>query len=270
MKRTLLVLACILAASAGAQGLKPPKPLENPKPADLERGHTLFGAQCVRCHGIGGTGGMGPPLARAKLRRAPDEETLVAILFEGIPGTAMAAAWQLSEREMTQVAAYVRSLGQKPAEALPGDPVRGKATYDGKGACASCHIVRGAGSGQGPELTDVGERRGSSFLRESLLDPGVNLPERLVPYEPNSYPAYLVVRAVTLAGADIVGARVNEDSFTVQIRDGTGRFHSLRKADLKSLVKNESASLMPSYRDTLTATEVDDLVAYLMTLRGQP
>lgn len=268
--RPLVVGACLLAVPLGAQALKPPKPLASPTAADLERGHALFDAQCARCHGIGGTGGMGPPLARAKLRRAADDEGLISILFEGVPGTAMGAAWQLSERELTQVAAYVRSLGNKPAEALPGDPVRGKTVYDDKAACASCHIVRGMGGGQGPELTDVGDRRGAGFLRESMLDPGATLPERAVPYEPNTYAGYLVVRALTRGGADIVGARVNEDSFTIQVRDGAGRLYSLRKAELLSLEKKEGTSLMPSYRSTLTAAEIDDLVAYLMTLRGDP
>jgi putative heme-binding domain-containing protein len=269
MKRPLIVMACLLAGPLGAQGLQPPKPLESPTAADLERGHALFNAQCARCHGIGGTGGMGPPLAGVKLRRAGDAG-LIAVIFEGVPGTAMGRAWQLSPREVAQVAAYVASLGHVPAAALPGDPLRGKAIYDGKGICASCHIVRGVGSGAGPELTDVGSRRGSDHLRASLLEPAAHFPERRVPYEPNIYAAYVVVRAVPRDGAAIVGACLNEDSFTIQVRDGAGRLHSLRKAELASLEKPEAASLMPSYRGALTAGEIDDLVAYLMTLRGEP
>jgi cytochrome c oxidase cbb3-type subunit 3 len=270
MQRSLVVLACLLAVPVAAQAPTLPQPLASPSGADLDRGHALFDSQCARCHGIGGTGGMGPPLDRAKLRRAPSDEDLISVLVHGVPGTAMGGAWQLSERETAQVAAYVRSLGRVPTEELTGDPVRGQAIYDGKGACATCHIVRGAGAGQGPELTDVGAVRGSGHLRESLVDPGAHLPDRPVPYEPNTYAAYLVVRAVTRGGAEVVGARVNEDSFTIQVRDGAGRLHSLRKAQLRSLEKKQGASLMPSYRDTLTAAEIDDLVAYLMTLRAEP
>ena len=270
LKRSLVVLACLLAVPVTAQAPPPPRPLASPSAADLERGHALFDAQCARCHGIGGTGGMGPPLNRAKLRRAPRDEDLISVLVEGVAGTAMGSAWQLSERETAQVAAYVRSLGRVPAEELPGDPVRGQAIYDGKGACATCHILRGTGVGNGPELTDLGARRGSSYLRQSLVDPGADLPERPVSYEPNTYSAYLVVRAVTRGGTEIVGARVNEDSFTIQVRDGGGSLHSLRKAELLSLDKKQGVSLMPSYRETLTTVEIDDLVAYLMTLRTEP
>ena len=134
----------------------------------------------------------------------------------------------------------------------------------------ACHIVRGIGGSQGPELTDVGDRRGSAFLRESLVEPGATLPERPVPYEPNVYAGYLVVRTVARGGTEVVGARVNEDSFTIQIRDVAGRLHSLRKADLQLLDKKQGSSLMPTYKATLAPAEIDDLVAYLMTLRVAP
>lgn len=269
MRRVLVGVACLFTTSLGAQGVKPPRPLVSPSSADLDRGRALFDVQCARCHGIGGTGGMAPPLAGVKLRRAGDEEGVISVIFEGVPGTAMGRT-RLSEHELAQVAAYVTSLGRVPAAALPGDPLRGKTIYDGKGLCASCHIVGGAGSGAGPELTDVGSRRGSDYLRESLLEPGARFPERHVPYEPNLYPAYVVVRAVARDGTAILGTCVNEDSFTIQVREVPGRLHSLRKSSLARLETQEATSLMPSYRGALTAAEIDDLVAYLMTLRGGP
>ncbi len=269
MNRVLVLIAWLVAPSVAAQAVPPPKPLASPTAVDLERGHALFDAHCARCHGIGGAGGMGPALAGVKLQRAPDDERLLAVLFEGIPGTPMGAAWQLADGELSRVAAYVSTLGRVAPVAPPGDPARGKALYDGKGVCATCHIVRGVGSGRGPELTDIGGRRGLEYLRESLLDPGAHLPERRVPYEPNAYAAYLVVRAVPRQGEPIAGTRVNEDSFTIQVRDSAGTLRSLRKADLASLEKQEAASPMPSYRG-LTDGEIDDLVAYLASLRGTP
>jgi len=62
---------------------------------------------------------------------------------------------------------------------------------------------------------------------------------------------------------------VNEDTFTIQLRDVDGSLQSLRKADLASLEKPPGASVMPSYRDTLEPDEIDDLVAFLATLRGE-
>ena len=63
---------------------------------------------------------------------------------------------------------------------------------------------------------------------------------------------------------------MNEDSFSIQLRDLANRFHSLRKQQLQTLEYKQEATPMPSYRDKLPAIEVEHLVAYLAGLRGRP
>lgn len=89
-----------------------------------------------------------------------------------------------------------------------------------------------------------------------------------MPYEPYGYPAYEIVRAQPRGGTEVVGVRLNEDSFSIQIRDQQGRLHSFRKADLQRLQAAPDMSLMPSYRDALTGAEINYLVAYLMMRRA--
>ncbi len=69
-------------------------------------------------------------------------------------------------------------------------------------------------------------------------------------------------------GREVRGARINEDTFTIQLRDSNGQFQSFRKAEVKQIEKDFGKSLMPSYKDRLTASEVADLVAYLSSLGG--
>jgi cytochrome c oxidase cbb3-type subunit 3 len=264
-----LALFCV-GAPLSAQEPARPQPIASPSADELARGKRLFESQCARCHGISGTGGFGPNLVRPKLRRAPDDEALVRVIQDGIANTAMPGDWSLSEVEVPLVAAYARSLGRRPVETLPGDPGRGKALYEGKGGCAACHIVRGVGSGIGPELTEIGALRGAAYLREALLDPGKALPDRPVPYEPNAYSGYLLVRAVESDGREVLGYRLNEDSFTIQLQDASNRLHSLRKAHLRTLDKQFGRSPMPGYRGVFKPGEADDLVAYLAGLRGEP
>jgi len=224
----------------------------------LLRGRKLFDSHCARCHNMGGTGGEGPSLARPTLRYAADEEALVKVIQEGIEGTDMPGAWQISENEVRQIAAYVRSLGRVESTPLPGDRERGRDVFEGASGCGSCHMVEGKGGILGPDLSDVGLRRGADYLRESLVSPDATIPER-----------YLLVRAQTRAGEEVVGVRVNEDSFTIQLRDQAGRIHSLSKLELEDLEKAFGESLMPSYGSELRATELDDLIAYLASLRGE-
>src|SRR5262249_6656659 len=159
----------------------------------------------------------GPGLDRARLRRAADDQALFALIKDGVPGTQMPETWQMDDREIRQVAAYVRSLGRAEVTPLPGDPAKGKALY-ARGDCSRCHAVRGQGGALGPDLTDVSARRGAAHLRRILLEPGSS--KLLDSY---GYLAYLNVRAATRDGRVVQGLRVNEDSFTIQIRDADDR-----------------------------------------------
>ena len=120
-------------------------------------------------------------------------------------------------------------------------------------------MVNGAGGSLGPELDEVGARRSSERLRQCLLEPGSALPD-----------GFVMVRAVRGDGSVLEGIRVNEDSFTIQVRDLANRFHSLRKQQLQTLEYKSEATPMPSYRDKLSPLEIDHLVAYLASLRGTP
>jgi len=77
-----------------------------------------------------------------------------------------------------------------------------------------------------------------------------------------------VLTAQKWLGREVRGVRINEDPFTIQLRDTTNQFHSYRKSDLKQLDKEFGKSLMPSFRGRITDAELNDLVAYLSGLRG--
>src|SRR3954464_15165907 len=109
MKPALLVLLCTIAAVAAGTETKVKLPGSH---ADLARGEKLFQVHCGRCHGAKGEGSRGPLLARPKLPRAPDDTALVRVIDDGIRGTEMPGAGAMNEREVRQVAAYVRSLGK--------------------------------------------------------------------------------------------------------------------------------------------------------------
>ena len=119
-------------------------------------------------------------------------------------------------------------------------------------------MLNGAGGSLGPELDEVGARRSSQRLRQCLLNPGSALPD-----------GFVMVRAVLNDGSVLEGIRVNEDSFTIQLRDLADRFHSLRKQQVRTLEYKTDATPMPNFRDKLSPIELDNMVAYLATLRGK-
>jgi putative heme-binding domain-containing protein len=223
---------------------------------DLTAGRKIFESQCALCHGQTGGGGRGPALNRPKLDKAPDDEALRRVISNGFDRE-MPGAWQLNPREVAAVAGYVRSLGALPPEPLPGNPERGSRLFTAKG-CDRCHMVAGKGEGFGPELTDIGARRHASFLRQTVLRPAETIPD-----------GFQYVAATASTGASVRGIRVNEDTFTIQLKDSSGRFHSFRKSGLRDLRRLSGQTPMPSYEGQFTAAELDDLVAYLAGLRGK-
>ena len=93
-----------------------------------------------------GTGSPEIDLGHNKFRRAKDDDDIAAIIRSGIPGTAMPPN-NFSDFQSLTIVAYLRSIAAATATTTAGgDAVRGKAIYDGKGACASCHRIRGVGA----------------------------------------------------------------------------------------------------------------------------
>lgn len=259
MKRCIFV--CVLLLFAGSV-VYAQSPLDDISADDLAEGEKLFRVHCARCHGMSGEGGEGSNLARPKLKYAPDDEALLALLDEGIPGTGMPAIWTLNSEQAPKVAAYVKTLGDIEKEEMPGDPLRGKRIYETSGGCPACHIVAGHGIGVGPELTDVGDRRGLDYLHKSLLDPAE------AQSQTGGFQDYLTVRASTGSG-QVEGMRINEDAFSIQIRDVNGVVHSFRKDQLEDFEKVFAHSLMPAYGTVLRGDDLDDVISYLMSLRSE-
>jgi putative heme-binding domain-containing protein len=170
----------------------------------------------------------------------------------------MPEAWFLSKREIASVAGYVRTLGNAAPEVLSGDPARGKAIYARSG-CSACHILAGKGSGFGPDLTDVGVRRGSTRLREMLENPAKTIPEN-----------FLLIETTTDSGQTVRGIRLNEDTFSIQLKDQQGNIYSFRKSDLRNLKKLRGETPMPAYASVFSSAELDDLVNFLAAQRGKP
>jgi cytochrome c oxidase cbb3-type subunit III len=225
-------------------------------PEDRAEGQRIYGTQCSYCHGPKGEGGQGAVLAVRRLPRATDDQTLFRIIRDGIPGTRMPAN-ALTPTQIWQVVAYVRVLGRVAPSQSAGDAHRGQQIYATKGRCAACHTIGGQGGAIGPDLTDIGARLPAAEIRTALLDPDASVPLD-----------FLQVRVVTPDGRSVTGVRVNEDSFSIQIRDLSNNLHSFWKSELKEVVKEPKRSLMPSARNTLSAMELEDVVAYLESLEG--
>jgi cytochrome c oxidase cbb3-type subunit 3 len=237
-------------------------------PADEPaQGERLFQLHCAGCHGPKGEGGKGPNLSMSRLARSPSEEELIKVITDGIDGTQMPTS-RLDKAQIKQVATFVRQLGVLPTEAVPGNAKQGEQLYLSKGNCAQCHGIKGRGGASGPDLTEIGLRRGATYLRLALTNPEADVPKGFSSFGPDSSipQNFLLVRVVTKNGQHLSGVRINEDTFSIQLRDSSDRVHSFFKSDLSELDKDWGKSPMPSYRDVFSRAELDDIVAFLVSL----
>jgi len=249
--------AVLLLATANCLAQSPP-------------GQRLYSANCAPCHGPTGAGGKAPDLTAPRYRHAPNDQALFGIIRFGIPNSGMPLTRHLTDQDIHAVIAYLRTLQETSPPPARGNALAGRQLYRTKGNCSQCHTLQGTGGATGPDLTDIGARRSPAYLRESLVNPEAAVPENFMVYRLFSLipDNFLQVRAVTKDGRRITGTRVNEDPFSIQIRDSSDRLHSFWKDDLAELHKDRGKSPMPSYRVLLSEEELDDLVAYLVSQRG--
>lgn len=222
---------------------------------DIAEGERLFSSTCTGCHGAEGDAVFGVDLGHGQFRNSSTDEDLVRTIRNGLPGTAMPPN-RFSDPQAANLVAYLRSRVATPLSMVPGDAVRGKVIFEGKGKCVTCHRVNGSGSRVGPDLSDIGQLRKVADLERSLVEPGADI-----------LPANRSFRVVTRDGVTTTGRLLNHDTFAVLLLDSQERLRSFAKANLKEYGFVERSS-MPSYRDTLSAAERTDLIRYLAGLQG--
>jgi len=136
-----------------------------------------------------------------------------------------------------------------------GDVTRGKALVESSG-CFDCHRIGDRGSHLGPDLSDIGSRRTADRLQRSLV-----APDEEVAFE-NRF-----VRLVTKDGATVTGRLLNQDAISVQLITPKEELKTYLRANLReySIVDK---GLMPSVEGKLTDQQVNDVVAYLFSLKA--
>lgn len=262
-----LALAVLAAAQNDMGALGPRNPFAGNKQA-IQEGRSQFRFNCAMCHGVDAKGTQkAPNLTTGHWAHGGSDGELFRTIQRGVPGTLMPAQQAiLTETETWQVIAYLRSL-QAPLS-LVGDAARGRKLFMSEGNCGSCHMVNGQGGRLGPDLSRVGAERSTTYLAESIRRPSAHLAEGLT--EPNKDLAqkYQTVTVITENGDRIMGVALDEDSFSLQMMGTDQQLHLFQKSEVRQVIHG-SKSLMPAYSPVmLSDKDLQDLVAYLASLRG--
>jgi putative heme-binding domain-containing protein len=223
--------------------------------ADIERGGQLFLASCANCHGPDGDAIPAVDLSSGRFRHAASDEELVKLIQRGIPGTPMPPS-SYTERQASTVVAFLRTMNKSGASRLAGgDAMKGKAIVEGSGQCLRCHRIQGRGGFLGPDLSAMGSTRRTEELERALLDPSADI--RLDNH---------TARWISRDGKQVIARLLNQDTYRLQVIDGSGQLLSQPKQELREF-EIMTASPMPGYEDRLSTPELAAVVAYLKTLK---
>ena len=247
----LTALATLFAQDHGSIKNKPFS-----TPEDRLAGMRLFRSTCAACHGLeGGGGGNGPSLTTGRFKHGGSDGELFRNITQGIAGTPM-VSYPLEAKLIWQLITFIRSLNMaKGSLHAPGNASKGARIFAANG-CARCHTAGSEGGVTGPDLNGIGARRTLAQLQTAVLDPNAEV-----------LPDYWRLRARTKSGQTVAGTRMNEDMISFQIREPSGRLRSLWKSELASY-EMDHTSPMPSFQGKLQPAELEDLVAYLVSLQA--
>ena len=259
---------------------------------ETEVGETLFGDRCIDCHrkADDGPARMGPTLANLAVTAATRRPGLSAeeYLIESIvdpgafqpPGSRgrmpQLVARDLTDDDVRNIVAFLLQDGDGPDYRRLLAPIvrpttssstkvaalssleRGLRVFRGLGQCETCHPIRRYDGFDllAPSVLQSGALS-EEYLRESILDPDAVIT-----------PGYTYHTLLTQSGKVLTGRILREDSKRVLAI--SGQTDSLELVDLPVEEITSSypfkVSTMPSYRDKLTAVELQDLVAFLRAL----
>src|SRR5438034_10679531 len=126
--------------------------------------------------------------------------------------------------------------------------------FFGKGQCASCHMISGAGAAIGPDLSNVGREMTVDEIQAKLVNPNSRIA-----------PGYELANAQLRNGSTIRGFVRNRSNFDIRLQDLTGQLHLIQQGEI-SAITEEKQSIMPPVK--ASPEELQHLIAYLCKRTG--
>lgn len=212
---------------------------------------------CSGCHGDDARGSQqGPGLSGNPTLKRRSAASIRNLIVRGVPAAGM-PGFKLPDATLDALVALVQGLNASAADvAVPGDVAAGRAFFQGDGRCTACHMVNGAGTAKGPDLSGIAREMTVDQLRDSLTGPAARVA-----------PGYGLVSVELRDGRKLRGFARSRSRFDLGLQDLDGKLHALSLAQA-SRVTEEKGSLMPAVQ--APAATVQNLVAYLASLKGVP
>ena len=142
------------------------------------------------------------------------------------------------------------------ASSTGGDAAAGRTVFNGNGGCLSCHRVGARGAVTGPNLSNLAARLTPEAIRRQLTEPSTTID-----------PKNRLTELVLADGKTQQGRLLNQDPFSLQMLNTGGELVAYQRSQIRE-IRAVDPPKMPSFRNILTDEQINNLVAYLSTLRS--
>ena len=142
-----------------------------------------------------------------------------------------------------------------PDKLAKADFERGRSLFHGAN-CGACHRFTGLGGGVGPDLTSVPNKFATEYLVKAIIDPSKDISDQ--------YQSSVVS---VIDGRILTGLVVEEDAKTILIysSDAKAKPERVAREDVDSITPSKVSQMPAGLFDTLNPSELQDLVAYIMS-----
>ena len=270
-----IVTAAILAGAVSLLAQAPsvgPRPTVGPAdrpvvdPAAVQRGITVWSAECITCHGASAHGSATVPSLLHSMLVLQDRggNMLGPFLKKGHPTQSGKPSASITDAQAADLMQLLRhrinetlrgSAVFKEGNIVTGNATAGAAYFNGDGKCATCHSPTG-------NLAGIASRLNPVDLQQRMLFP---TPGRGAGGAPS--PLALVVTLTPSTGAAMSGTLVQEDDFFVTLRDASNTVRVLRRTAGLKVVKTDPLQAHHDLLDRISDRNIHDLLAYLETLK---
>ena len=181
-----------------------------------------------------------------------DIPAYIARQLRRVVGSGFVEVWGPIDHVAFDQRAYLRYQRLLTDQALASaQPKKGKLIF--ARTCGPCHKLYGEGGTLGPDIT--GANRGNTdYLLSNILDPSAEIQED-----------YKMVVVTTHDGRTYVGNVVNETPRQLTLRTVGQEALLIAKSEIQTREVNPVSMMPTGLFETLTDTEIKDLVAYLRT-----
>ena len=229
-------------------------------PAEVvTRGREQFGKTCSFCHGVSATGTSNGPnlLLSALVRHDENGSRIGPIIRQGRPEKGM-PAFNFTDAQISDISIFLHSrlaasdlksatrpMGDYSVDKLlTGKPEAGKAFFNGKGKCATCHSPSG-------DLAGISRKYPPVTLQAHFLYP----PDRR-----------LKATIVDQSGKQFIGPVKLLTNFDVAIIDSSGWYRSWPLSSVQ-LKLDDPLAAHRALLDAYTDTDIHNVFAYLESLK---